>query len=221
MGRSKPVEIAGLSFPTTEAFKEHVRGLLHQFQQGHVIGEPHHSFLCQLVKRHPEAAEKIGPGIKHFKVISNYVHRTPCFCLVRTDGTFTDFSYMKCITPPTPWREYVDALRCAVADQIIEAREEAFGFEEEIRCPLQGILMTRNMTHVDHVPPDTFSVLVERFNDEEWIHEADPPGTTEGDNESGRQLVDKGLEERWRYFHKVHAKLRVISREAHQAVTTG
>jgi len=80
-------------------------------------------------------------------------------------------------------------------------------------------MMTRSVSYIDHTEPDTFLALADRFNDEEWIHEANPPVTEGNDLTCGRQLEDKGLEERWRYFHKMNAKLRVISKEAHREVT--
>lgn len=220
MGRGKPVTIEGMVFPTNGTFNLYVQKLLNDLPQGSVIEEPHHAFLCQLVKRHPEAADKIGSGISHFKVLTNanYGGKNRCFYLFRTDGTHTDFSYRKCVPTPTPWEEYVDALRAAVMDQLIAAREAAFGSQDEILCPVKKTMMTRSVSHPDHVAPDTFSALVERFNDEEWIHEENPPQTEGGDNSCGRRLVDKGIEERWQYFHRVNAKLRIISKEAHREV---
>jgi hypothetical protein len=221
MGRGKSVTVDGMTFPTMGELKAYIQKLLSDLEQGVVVPEPFHSFLCCLVKRHRESADKIGVGIKHFKVLTNtnYGGKNRCFYLFRTDGTFTDFSYQKCVATPSPWHEYMDALRTAVMDQIIAAREAAFGRSEEILCPIKKILMTRSVCHVDHESPDTFAALVERFNDEEWIHEEIPPSTGGGDNACGRRLMDSGLEERWKYFHKANAKLRVISREAHREVT--
>jgi len=218
MGRGKPVVIDGMAFDTNAAFKVYVQGILADLPQGVVIEEPQHSFLCQLVRRHSEAADKIGLGIKHFKVLTNtnYGGKNRCFYLFRTDGTHTDFSYQKCIATPTPWQEYLDALRSTIMDQLVAEREKAFGAGEEILCPIKKIMVTRSVTYIDHTIPDTFAALVERFNDEEWIHEETPPQTGGGDHSCGRRLVDKGLEERWKYYHKVNAKLRVISKEAHR-----
>jgi len=223
MGRGKAVTVGTQTFQTMDEFKTYVRKMLYDIEQGVVIGEPHHSFLCQLVLRHKEAADKIGSGIKHFKVLTNtnYGGKNRCFYLFRTDGTHTDFSYQKCVATPSPWQMYMDALRTAVIEQIIAAREAAFGRSEEILCPIKNVMITRSACHVDHVAPNTFAALVDRFNDEEWIHEEIPPSTGGGDNACGRRLTDKGLEERWRYFHRANARLRVISKEAHREVTVG
>lgn len=216
MPKIKPVQIAGMSFDTSGAFRDYVKKLLNDLPQGKVV-EPHHSFLVELIKRHPGAADKIGKGIDHFKILRNtkYGGRTNSFYLYRLDGTFTDFSYQKCLTAPTPWREFVQAMRGAIMDHIIDAREEAFGDRQEISCPIKLQAMTRSVSHVDHVAPDTFEALLQRFMDEEWIDLENPPATEGGDKVMGRRLVDRDLEERWKYFHETQAKLRVISKEAH------
>lgn len=218
MGRGKPVTVDGMTFQTTGEFKAYVQKLLVDLEQGVVVKEPFHSFLCQLVLRHPEAADKIGMGIKHFKVLTNtnYGGKNRCFYLFRVDGTHTDFSYQKCVSTPTPWQEYIDALRSTVMDHFVQTREDMFGQNEEILCPIKNIMITRSVSYCDHVAPYTFSALVDRFNDEEWIHEQNPPMTEGGDRTCGRRLQDKGTEERWRYFHVMNAKLRIISKEAHR-----
>lgn len=223
MGRGKSVSINGQNFATTAEFKTHIQKLLAEIPQGVIIEEPHHSFLCHLVRRHKEAADKIGTGIKYFKVLTNtnYGGKNRCFYLFRKDGTQTDFSYQKCVSMPTPWEEYLDALRATVMDHLVAAREMAFGDNEEILCPVRKVMMTRSVSYTDHTEPDTFLALVDRFNEEEWIHEVNPPLTEGNDLTCGRNLEDKGLEERWRYFHKMNAKLRVISKEAHREVTVG
>ncbi|MFP5210842.1 MAG: DCL family protein [Acidobacteriota bacterium] len=60
------------------------------------IPEPHHSFLCALLVRHPRATEKIGAGIHHFTV-EPAAHGTICFYLTRVDGTRDDFATGKCV----------------------------------------------------------------------------------------------------------------------------
>jgi hypothetical protein len=217
VGRGKSVEIAGLAFPTHAAFKDHVKKMLEALPLGQIVGEPQHSFLVEFVKRHPQAAEKIGVGIDHFKTLTNknYGGLTKCFYVFRKDGTHSDFSYQKCIATPTPWEEFIDALRGAVMDQIIAAREKAFGANEEILCPLKNILFNRSVSHIDHMPPHTFTALVEEFMNEEWLQEENPPATDPGNNVIGRRLVDKEMEARWVYFHASRAQFRLISKEAH------
>ncbi|TVU19005.1 hypothetical protein EJB05_35128, partial [Eragrostis curvula] len=56
------------------------------------------SRLMEALKFHPRADEKIGVGIREFKIGLNPSHpSTRCFILQRNDGTTEDFSYNKCV----------------------------------------------------------------------------------------------------------------------------
>lgn len=55
-------------------------------------------FLASLLAEHPDAAEKIGPGIAYICVGPVPGHRTRGFTVHRTDGTSTDFAWTECIT---------------------------------------------------------------------------------------------------------------------------
>jgi hypothetical protein len=86
MSRSKPVTIGAKHFDTLTDANAFVKELLNSQPVKMPIPAPHYSFLCDLVARHPRAAEKIGPGIRHFTV--EYAqHGTRCFYLTRVDGT--------------------------------------------------------------------------------------------------------------------------------------
>ena len=92
----KPLTIGKTAFETRGAVNLFIRELLNSQPLKVVIPEPHHSFLCALVSRHPNAATKIGAGISHFTV-EHAAHGTICFYLTRVDGTKTDFSSGKCV----------------------------------------------------------------------------------------------------------------------------
>lgn len=209
--------MAGQMWKSSGEFKMHVKQLLDELAVGQIVPEPHHTFLLHLVNRHPRAAEKIGGGIRYFKVLTNtnYGGRNRCFYIFREDGTHTEFSYVKCVRSPTPWEEFVDAMRAAVVDQVVRAREAAFGSKEEILCPIRKTQMSRSVSHCDHTAPYTFAVLVKEFMEDEWLDEKFPPETEGGDLVHGRRLADKELEARWQAFHQSKAVLRVISKEAH------
>jgi hypothetical protein len=96
MARSKPVTIGEKSFDTQKAANLFIRELLNSQPLKVAIPEPQHSFLLALLSLHPRAAEKIGPGIKHFTV-EHAAHGTRCFYLTRVDGTRDDFSTGKCV----------------------------------------------------------------------------------------------------------------------------
>jgi len=55
-----------------------------------------HAFLLELLKKHPNAAEKVGAGVRHFTV-EKAKGGTQCFYITRVDGSRSDFSSMKCL----------------------------------------------------------------------------------------------------------------------------
>ena len=96
MGRGQQVTIGQISFETRNAAVRFLEDLLYGQSLKVPIPEPHHSFLTALISRHPLAKKKIGKGIDHFTVEYS-VRGGRCFCLTRTDGTKTDFSFYECV----------------------------------------------------------------------------------------------------------------------------
>jgi hypothetical protein len=96
MSRGKQLTIGQRSFETRNAARRFVHDLLYDQPLKATIQEPHHSFLKALISRHPRADEKIGKGIDHFTV-ENSIRGGRCFCLTRTDGTKTDFTFFECV----------------------------------------------------------------------------------------------------------------------------
>lgn len=202
-------------FKTKKSLLEKLRKMLHEAPMGVELDEPHHSFLVELLKRHPEREKKAGVGIRAFRVTtSEYKNR--CFEILRTDGSTTDFSFMKCVTEKSDWGEFMGALREAVGRQIWEAKEKIFLWDEEIKCPLSGEMITREMAHVDHIHPVTFEFLAEAFAQVEKLDHQNLPMGPSVDGQAGRRLTDPGLEVRWQEFHEKNAKLRVISEVEHK-----
>jgi hypothetical protein len=89
------IVVAAQTFKTKKAFEEKLRSILHAAEPGVEFGEPEHSFLLCVLFRHPDAVQKIGCGVRAFRVTtSKYGNR--CFEAVRTDATWAEFSYLKC-----------------------------------------------------------------------------------------------------------------------------
>jgi len=76
----------------------HFRAVLNRYKPGDRVSDADAADLSALLKHHTEYAAKVGPGIDHFRVMSN-LHGTQSFEIVRTDGSRDDFSYLHCITP--------------------------------------------------------------------------------------------------------------------------
>jgi|SRR5579871_2199821 len=202
------VRIGQEVFKTKKDLLAKLKGMLHAAELGVELGEPEHSFLMEMVKRHPEGKKKIGPGVRAFRVTtSEYKNR--CFEVIRVDGTETDFSYTKCVVEPTPLTEFTKALRKAVERQIWEAKEKVFLWDEVIACPFSGERMTREQAVVEYEEPNSFEWIAEEFCIVEKLDKnALPMGPGP---EGGQVLTDPALEARWQAFHEAKAKFRVMS----------
>jgi len=80
------------------------------------------NFLHSILELHSNYDKKVGVGIDYF-----FVKRTPYgnlgFCIMRLDGTSTDFSFYRCITNPSKHGEIRKSCRTAVYDSIKSFRQ--------------------------------------------------------------------------------------------------
>ncbi len=127
----------------TEA-KNYIRDeILHAYP----VGEPirrglHHQLLSEVLELHPNADEKIGPGIDYFYVEETW--RLPgkeavgrderAILVVRTDGEQRDWSYTHVIDRPTPAANVKSALAFALETGRL-ARRDADCAAGPVMCP--------------------------------------------------------------------------------------
>jgi hypothetical protein len=90
------VKLGTLIFPAKKEAKAYFRGMLRRYKPGDKVVDNDALQLGLLLQRHPHAKEKIGPGIKHFEVMSADFN-SQCFWVVRIDETVERFSYKACI----------------------------------------------------------------------------------------------------------------------------
>lgn len=87
--------IAGETY-TRLALELRLRQILHDSQLGVEFDAPLHKFMLEILSRHPEAEQKVGPGVRAIRITtSKYGNR--CFEVLRVDGTSAEFSYIKCL----------------------------------------------------------------------------------------------------------------------------
>ena len=77
--------------------------LLYRFHEinlvyGQTIKEQDSEFLSDGLKRHPQASEKIGCGVRRFYRDRAPKFGTPCFWIERNDGSTEKFSFQNCVT---------------------------------------------------------------------------------------------------------------------------
>ena len=213
------LEIGPLSFPSKSAASEHFRTMLYRHGVGSYIPDPDASELGWLLERHPEYGEKLGPGIKGFRV-RKAVFGTLCFEVVRTDGSTTDFSFNSCVEGkrPSELTEAITALRAEVTDDIMQKKREWFrdngDHEGKVACAITGARITIDQAHADHAPPRPFGTLAIAFLEARGIAPDRSFVSPPADNQYQPRLTDRALAEIWRAYHHKIAVLRIIEKKA-------
>lgn len=210
-----PIQIGAQIFATKTEAKNYARAILARYAEAETIIGADDLFLRDLVSIHPEAAQKIGSGISHFTTKLDPVWRkNRHFVIVRTDGSDTDVSFHICIDGSNDRRDVFEALRHAVAEQVISFQRAAFAGGTPLICPYTNKTLSFLDAHVDHAPPDTFFVLATRWMQENGIEFHDVSLVDNADNQWIRVMRDPVQEDSWRTFHQSWARLRIISRIA-------
>jgi hypothetical protein len=175
------------------------------------------AFVLDLIRRHPDAEEKIGAGVDRLLIRRNIPFRNVGVWIKRRDGTLTDVSMRRCLDGrPSAAANARKAMRWAILDQVIAARDRAFA-AGAVRCPFTGELLTVDTCHIDHAQPDTFEVLSAEFAELEGGWEAIVTSASL-DGMIARRMADSAQIGRWRMFHVVRARLQVVSLEANLSI---
>lgn len=203
------------SFPSKQAIMQRVQSFL---IPGYSLSEADEALLADLILWHPSAQEKIGVGIKGFEIRRNprYRQTVPLY-LLRLDGSETDFSYRRCLHPPSAWAIFCQAARAAIGEQIQNFKDRAI-VDGKILCPITGTYHDPRDIDIDHKPPMTFEVILKDFVERGNI-DIEAVEYMSHDGMIGEDFADTKLREEWIVYHKVFADLWAISKDAHQAMT--
>lgn len=96
MSKAQSIEIAGHLFPRKTDALIFLKIILNRYRPGEAVSADDSNFLFEALKRHPEAAAKIGPGVEGF-VVRSADYGTQCFHVLRVDGSEERFSYKSCV----------------------------------------------------------------------------------------------------------------------------
>ncbi len=209
------IKVGDMEFRTKNAAKEFFKEMLARYSDGEGINEEDSGHLDKLLERHPEAAQKIGCGIKRF-----YRQRTDkgtsCFWLERTDGRETDFSYPTCVDAKgkSLYQEFAEACREAVQPDLIATKRAYFGEhgddEGRVVCDVTGEMIKYDESHLDHKKPMTFQVIVRTFVTANSIIPSRQILSEPRDQQFSTTFTDQDLAKKFRDYHHSLAQVRVI-----------
>ncbi|GHO58337.1 DCL family protein [Ktedonobacter robiniae] len=155
--------IGEATFRNKEDLEKYLQHILYSYQSGEVLNSQHTRFLLALLHNHPKAEEKFGCGIQAFVVRQNPRFTTKrFFYLVRLDGTEDDFSFKKCLYPPSPLMLFKAVCQRLTGKRMYWIKAEHFrkhaNAEGKVQCPITGQWIAREQAHVDHAVPIHLSV---------------------------------------------------------------
>ncbi|MDH2429680.1 DCL family protein [Sphaerisporangium sp. TRM90804] len=208
---AKPILIGEQLFSKKSDALQACRDVLYHYPAGARVHDPtHERFLIDLLQLHPDTERKVGSGIDHFEIRANPLYPNQVsFFIVRTDGSETEFSFTKCLTPPTQRHLVLNAMRQAVGPQVIAFLHATFRDGDEVRCAVTGaILNGPDGAHVDHYDPE-FLVLATDYVLAHGGWDAFELFSTDG--AVGPSFADVKQAEAWVDHHRMPASLRVVS----------
>jgi hypothetical protein len=203
------IQIGEKSFASKEEAKKAIQTILYRYKPRQEFSPEDAEFIVDVVSLHPEADTKIGPGVKAVFACNVEGYSSRGFFLRRSDESIEQFSFNKCLRPPSPKELVIKALRQLVVDQVLDFKKNAFSETSAIKCPLTGESVTQKDCHVDHVTP--FRDLVEMFAYGQGVRLDE--ATTESGDGAEVKLMDKALADKWIKYHRDNAVLRIVSRK--------
>lgn len=217
-GRRGRFKIRGVYYPTYRS----VRGEIKRRLSAYPVGGPKDFtpddvdwFVHLIREMHPYASEKLSKPVAGIKKYNRYGHQGDNLLLIYEDGSSNPFSWNKCCKgkKSSDGISIKAAMRLAVRDQTSAASNDAFGSHATTPCPVCGEQMTRDESHVDHLPPEFQDLidawLIDRGITLDQVALADDP--------QGGAVMPAGVErDSWRSFHARKAKLLVTCKACHE-----
>jgi len=236
-GRGKPMELAGVTYPRKKDVEARAKQILRDTPVHACLEGDDRAFMVALLNHHYLVKEKIGSGVKDIFVGKQPGRDAKRFLLRRTNGVIVDFSYRKCLRPPTRREHFAEACRAAVQGQVDAFKTHAFRplpvkgdptadvftFDpnrfrleptSKVPCALTGELVSWKECHVDHAPPNEFAKIVDDYIKEHQIdiNQIQLLGAEDG---FSRRCFQYEEERRFAAFHKERAVLQIVAIAPH------
>lgn len=212
------IVIGARCFLSKDAAKKFVRSIVNSYSDYEkILDSAHDAFLRDLIRIHPDAAEKIGAGIDYFTIKrDDKTGKTRHFIIHRIDKSIADFSWHCCIDGRDWRKETIQTLRDAIADDIVAFRNAIFDLGE-VRCAVTGQPLSMECADIDHTPPLTFMCLVDEWLSLRGIGLENIKLGPSRDLQVVYEFADPELRASWKAFHRRRAVLRALSKSVNRS----
>lgn len=213
------IQLGGLEFNTKIAAERYIRALLCRYGRMQTIQEADIPVVKSILELHPNRAVIEDCGIKRVAVQwldDEGKHRR--LVAIRKDSSMRDFTWRHVIRTRSALDSVRRCCRSLVRGQVERFREKAFGTNIALACPVTEERITRNTCDIDHIKPDTFDALVNRWLGSILLKADDIEIIPSPNYQEPDRFQDAFLEENWRQFHSINAKMRAVSPRANRSV---
>jgi len=210
----KWAQIGQLNFKYKKDVIAHYKKILNSYDFNESLNEEDFNDVLNLLKIHPNAQEKIGPGIKEI-IISEIRYKTKCFKAIRVDSSCDIFSYIKCINGSlSPLAKFNKTCRDVISDDLRLVKLSFFKGNSEkgrVKCQETGMMSLWEELNIDHRQPNTFSMIVDRFIE---LHGIDLYAVEYVETiDNVYSFKDTDLTAKFRKYHKEKANLRLVRKD--------
>lgn len=207
---------------------EYFRALRDRQKLDTPISDPgDHDDLLALLERYDlaivDGPTKIGAGVDHFETRVNVTNggRNVGFWVIRSDGSETDFSFIRAVNaaPKRAVEQLTDACRRAVYAELQTAKIRHFAMYGDdngrIRCALSGDPIDERDTALEYIEAG-FAELVRSFARTQGWEELIPAGVISdpADAQTTTAFISADHAEAFRDFHRASAKIRLVKKSA-------
>ena len=216
----RPVlDFAGIRFPTKAAAEKHIRWILSRYAQMRMLLGKDEEFVMALLARHPNQPVIEGCGIKRICVQwLDSEGKQRRFVAVRKDGSLRDFTGRHALYPRSATDNVRRVCRSLIQDQILAFKRRTFSVDIVLKCPVSGMDIRIDACDVDHIHPDTFIRLVDGWLISIGLTADDVDVIPSAEFGVADRFQDELLNENWREYHRINAKLRAVHAYANRSL---
>jgi hypothetical protein len=210
MGRAKPLELPGVTFEKKCDALSFFKEMLNRYSDGERVNDKDSVLLHQLLLRHPD--DKIDVGVDYFYRAKSPKWPTSGFHVMRTNGEWTDFSYIECVNgeKPTVEKYFYKACRFAVSHYLTEKKNLLFG-SGQVLCSRTYEPLTKETSEYRHTSP-SFAELVEKFIVDSGVQIDWALFPKDRDKQYHVEFADSVLTNQFIEFHQANATLELFKK---------
>ena len=208
------IKIANKTFKSKSSLINYVKYVVNNQEVGVPLDGEWFDVVDGVLRLHSGYKQKAGSGEYVIYTQQCTVNpRNRNFMVRREDGSTTDFSFYKALSPDNKASDVKAALRYAVQDQCIEYKDNYFlknaSARGHVLCHETGLKVTKKASHLDHYPTQ-FDEIVSNWFKLNKLKLSDIVLEDSWDNKRQNELADTKLVESFRNYHKEVAKYRIV-----------